>query len=283
MDEVKSIDILSFTDTGQWRLIVSLAQGEMSAILKNMVDTSIPASVFFKKNFDASSNLLQEIESVIYDNPRILEDFATHIIITTPRSLWIPVEFTDDDEFDENLFTCAYPCRAEDIFSDLGDQEVCLYTMAPGLNSFLKRTLPGCKITSHLSVLKGAFEKLEFEKMRSEGKNLSFKSIYVSIQDKLADIFAFENGKFICGASHQWFAPSDIAYKASLVAKAYGFSPDVTDLQIVGNPSVSQEVKDLIGEYFCNVGVSDLPSASYILGVPATSALATGENLNFSR
>ena len=278
MKEGKNIDILSFTDTGQWRLIVSLGADRISAVLKNMVEPSIPATLFFRKEFpSAEGNLLREIETAIYDNPRMLEDFATHIIVTTPYALWVPCEFTDDDEFDPNLYTCVYNAQPEDIFSDFGEQEVCLYSLTPGLNSFLQRTLPGCRISSHLSVLKPVFENREIEKAGADATAESAKTIYINIHGQSADIFAFENGKFLCGATHCWVALSDIAYKAMLIAKTYGLPHEETDLIIISDEDNAEGMTSLLIDLFRNIEFHNLPDLCREMDIPLTAAIAAGE------
>lgn len=277
MNEGKRFDILSFTDTGQWRLIVSLSADKISAVLKNIVDPSIPPTLFFRKEYSgASGNLLREIETAIYDNPRMLEDFATHIVITTPYALWVPSEFTDEDEFDPNLFACVYNAQAEDIFSDLGEEEVCLYSLTTGLKSFLGRTLPGCKVSSHLSILKQVFAENESSKVQENPQSNS-KSIYVNIHGNLADIFAFSDGEFLCGASHEWVALSDIAYKVLLIAKTYYLNPEETDLTLVSDEDAADGMHLLLIDLFRNMNFIPLPEVSTRLEIPLTSAVIAGE------
>lgn len=272
--------MVNFSDTGEWKLVLSISSSGISAVFKNLIDEDAAPLLFFKNTWDtADINLMNEIEASIYDNPRILEDFATNIVVTTPEALWVPAEFTEDDEFDVNLFTCAYPANDDDIFSDFGNEEVCLYSLVPGLKAFLQRTLPGCKISSHLSVIKPVFESLEMQKMVSESANNAFAGIYINIHENFADIFAFFNGRFLCGATHQWHDIADIAYKVVLVADTYKFSRKETCLNIVGFDAASNDLADMLGEFFASVNRFSLPKLCRDFNVPFAAAVLAGESL----
>lgn len=269
----------SLADTGQWRLIVEIFSTGISAFLKNIDFHEIPSQTLFKKSWeDSAPGLLSNVEEAIFSNPRALDDFATHIILHTPKSLWIPSEFTDDDEFDSGLFTCVYPARAEDIAADFGDEEVCLYTMVEGLNSFLQRTLPGSRISSHMSILKGEFQRLEISKMESLFATPLLQGIYVNLIPRHADIFAFVNGRFLCGATHQWKHLSDVAYKALLVADAYGLPQGETELTVVAPEELRQPAADTLAPYFAECSLI-LPPSMVADGTGSFAAsLAAGES-----
>lgn len=276
--EKLTLDPASVSDTGQWRLIVDISDRGMSAVLKNTESDYVPPVLVMKAEWSPdSANLLEWIESAVYDHPRLLDDFATHIIITTPSALWIPAELTDDEEFDEKLFTVVYPSKTEDINADFGGDEVCLYTLTPGLNSFLQRTMPGCKITSHLSVLKKEFEKLVKGETFAEDTGL-----FINIRDGYADIFAFSNGDFICGASHPWLAMEDIAYKTLLMCRAYDLPFRETNTVIVPGKLNPDELKSFFSRFFKEVSVTSMPALSSQHGVPVAEAIAAGQGIQIS-
>lgn len=247
----------NLADTGRWKLYLEVSADGMCALLKNIEGEEKPI-VLTKKEWEAKeSEILANIENTVYDNPRILDDFATTIVITTDKALWIPTELTDDDEYDENLFTCVYPAERGDIFSDFGEDKVCLYTLAPGLNAFFQRTLPGCKITSHLSVLSRHFGDREAQKISARPEEPAKPTIYVNIRKNYADIFAYYKGEMLCGAAHQWREWSDIAYKIFLIADTYRLNHSETTIEILAKEHHFESLYDALSEFFSEVKIND--------------------------
>lgn len=268
----------NFADTGQWKLIVSVSAHGISAFLKNIYDVETEPVILFKRDWECEpEEILGNVEAAVYDHPRILDDFATHIIVYTPKSLWIPTAMTDEEEFNENFFTCVYPTAPEDISADFGEEETCLYTLIPGLNSFLQRTLPGCKVTSHLSVLKPRFEKEEKLKMDFDKTRLSVETLYVNIRDNETDIFAFKDGRFLCGATHNWVETSDIAYKTLLIADTYGLDIRKCEVNVFAHPGVARQLTAILEEFAGKIAVRQLPDMMAKHGIPLSASLIAGD------
>lgn len=243
----------NFADTGQWKLVLSISGNEISAFLKNLTEPkALPLLLFRNLRSDKETELLQFVESAVYDNPRILDDFATQIVITSPRALWIPADFVDEDEFDPALYTCVYKVDDEDIFSDSDEEEVCLYSLVPGLKSFINRTLPGCRVTSHLSVLKSLYlKRLSTEDVNhSDSEGFSF---FVDVREGFAEIFLFRINTFLCGASHPWKEVSDIAYKIMLMADAYSVKSKEACLNFSGNLTTARNAGLMVQDFFGSI------------------------------
>ena len=271
-----------FSDTGLWRLIMTIEESGMSAFLKNTVGGEGESETvrLFSRNWDKDNDrLLSRIEETIYDNPRVLEDFSTHIVITASKSLWIPENMTEDGEFDDKFYTTVFPAEHEDIFSDFNAKEVCAYTLVPGLKSFLQRSLPGCRISSHLTLLKETFETLEMKRIEGVGSERE-ESVYVNIRDGQVDIFAFCDGNFLCGVTHECRDASDMAYKLLLTSFNYRFDSDKAKLMIVGNENEVSALNEIAGEIFPNTFHLDRPTFCSGMGVPLSTALAAGYRLD---
>lgn len=278
--EIFNLGNASLTDTGQWKLIVDISATGIDAILKNVEYDDTPLVPLFRQNWEENNReLLEKIETSIYDNPRILEDFATLIIVTTPKSLWIPAVETEDEEFDDKLFTAVYPASREDISADFDGDEVCLYTLVPGLNSFLHRTLPGCRVSSQLSLAKEMFERIEASRDDRREKSSSF---YTVIREGNADIFFFRDGKFQNGVSHEWRTLSDLIYKILLVADANGAVPSDSTVTFFDETKQASEFAQGIGEFFGHVRELTLEEEKEVPPMSLAMAIAAGRQLYIS-
>lgn len=276
-----TVDPLVFSDTGQWRLILEISASGMAAVLKNTEDEKQPPVVLLNKNWDEGrGSLLMDIETAVYDNPRLLDDFATRIILTTPQALWVPSELVIDDEIDEKYFTTVYPAKSEDINADYSQNEICLYTLTQGLNSFLQRTLPGCRVSSHLSILKSEFEKLEALKANSSSDNSPLGRIYLNIRPSEFDIYIYGGGRFLIGATHQLENLSEIAYKALLSAEVAGLRPADCEVVITGHHSDRDDLQELLLKFFSSISYPESPELTRKYGLSLALALAAGQELS---
>lgn len=276
-----NLNMMALADTGQWRLIVTVSYNGISAILKNVMYPGVePLPLFTKEWVATEADLLEKIEEAVYDNPRLLDDFATQILIYTSRSLWIPAEFTEDEEYDSNFFTAIYPVNPEDIFADFSDSEVCLYSIAPGVNSFFRRTLPGCKVASHITILKREFQRIETESSTLFSEKKPFSTVYINCRKNDVDFLAFSNGRFLSASTHQWISFDDITYHALLLCRVYGLQTEEVRLVLSGAETLTTGLKNTVSDFFLNVISAKLPTVFENFNLPLAAAIAAGENIS---
>lgn len=219
------ISVGSFVDTADWKLILSIRKNGMEGLLKNIRQSDKSPLLLFSNKWDYSeSDFLKNVEDTVYSNPRLLDDFSTRIIITSDQNLWVPSELTDDEEFDPEYFTAVYEASDSDIFADFMEEETCLYSSAPGLNSFLARTLPGCLITSHLTILKSHY--------RQRSKKGFY--IFADIRDGEMDIVSFFDSKLMSATTHPYTKPADLKYYIQLLGETYAFATSAAIVGIYG-------------------------------------------------
>lgn len=253
-------------DSGLWKLIISISKTEMSAIMKHTEDKNVKPQVMFRIPLEGDEDtLLQRIETAVYDHPKIMEDYSTEIILTTSKAVWVPSDLIEDEESEISYLTEIYPCEEEDIISNSNEEEGCIFTFIPGLLPFLNRTLPGCRIYSHIFLLNREFQT----------KNNAETRVYVSIREKEADILAYHQGELTSASTHSWNALSDIAYYVFLLADAYSIDPTKMEIFISGKEEEKKEMQSLIKEIVPYVFLLKEPKEFKELNV----ALATAYSL----
>lgn len=266
----------TITDTGQWKLVVYISECRLTAVLKNVSFPDVNPVLVLDKVFTAKpEDFLHEVESIFYDNPRLLDDFTTKIVIDTPRALWIPTSLIDDgDEFNTEFFTEIFPCAPKEIFLEVSDDVSCAFASADGLKSFLERTIPGCKIASTLSVLKEHFHAIELQPDLIGKKADEENALYVGVEGERAYIYAFSKGSLLCGTAHNWKDPADIAYFAYLAAKAYDINHNSTRIYALDFGKESADFKEIMGAGFNSVLLLEKPKLISENGLPLSVALA---------
>lgn len=267
----------NFTDTGQWKLIVYVSAHGICALLKNTELPELPPVTLLSRSWSCPvADVLPNIEAAVYDNPRMLDDYATEIIVCTPKALWIPSALMEDEEFDPRWFSAVYPAADEDISMEYGSMESVLFSLVPGLNSFLRRTLPGCRVSSHLSVLKSLFRRLSplVEPSPASG------TVFVNVREGEADFFVFKDRRFFCGAVHPWSTHSDIAYFVTLVAEANALELRSLNLNVVADGATASGVAACLEPYVASISLWSRPDSVDREGLPLAAAVAVGDSIS---
>ncbi len=250
MDVYTPARTVDFTDTGLWRLIIYISQAGMTALLRHVEDASQPLVCLFSTSWNQDESLLlSKIESAVYDNPRLLEDYATEIIIETRQLTWIPTRVVEENEVENVVFETLFPTATDTPMTDTAGDMTALFSLTNGLQSFISRTLPGARVRSHLAVLVNHCSKTS-----GDGPH-----IYADIRPDEVDLILFNRKTMQMAVTHQWHSVADIGYRAAQLASAYGISPRDVTLTISGNRNAMEPLKEIMINVGMQVEESDLP------------------------
>ena len=214
-----------FADTGQWRLLLEIGQQGLRAFLENTLHPEIELQPLCSAEWDFDKDKLkQNIEDAVYNNPRLLDDFATRIILYDPRTLFIPTEIAEQSTgSEEEIYKKVYAADDADIMTDFNRDITAAWSLAPGVKSFLMRTFPGARISSNL-----------MEKVRTLRKNNEGLTIFTFARDGEADIILLEGSSLISASTHEWANFDDIAYMVVNLLDVYGYKLPEVKIQTEG-------------------------------------------------
>lgn len=264
---------IDLADTGQWRLVLLVSESGMSAYLRHNELIGEPPLTLFSKNWEPdTASLLKKIEDCVYDNPRLLDDYATEVVVETPKAIFVPASVIEEGAEEDELFNNVYSAESEDIITDSIDDVCCIYSLAPGLPAFLRRTLPGAKIRHHLSVL--------VERLRNQTSEMP--RIYADIREKEADILIFKGKSLLSASTHCWMAPADIAYRILLAMQSYGLKSENVEVRISGLAEEKSELAGILRKILSYVVFTPEPSGVAEEGMTLSVALAS-ENTRTSK
>ena len=230
-----------FADTGQWRLLINIRYTGLDAYLENTVHPEVDRQQLCQVSWDFDRDkLTQNIEDAVYGQPRLLDDFATKIILFDPRTLFIPTAIAEkSEESEETLYQKVYAAEATDIMWDEDKDITAVWSLAPGIKSFLMRTFPGARITCNL-----------LEKIRSIRKRLDQGTLlYIEARDGETDLILLHNQNLISASTHEWSHPDDIAYLAVNLLNIYDLKLDETSLEIRGISTESEAWKSILKKH----------------------------------
>lgn len=214
-----------FADTGQWRLLLKIGSTGLEAFLENTLHAEIEPQPLCRASWEINKDKLRNnIEEAVYNNPRLLDDFATRIILYDPRTLFIPTEIADQSlGAEEELYKKVYVAEEADIMTDRDADITAAWCMAPGLKSFLMRTFPGARISCNL-----------MELVRDFRKTNSGASILAVARNGEADIILLKDNKLFSASTHEWTHPDDIAYLVWNLLEVYDFKPEEMVVTVSG-------------------------------------------------
>lgn len=233
----------------------------MSAYLKNEEDPMDPVITIFSHTWTRDDeSLLRKIETVVYDHPQLLDDFSTEIIINTERALWIPRKIVEPSpgkeekgiERDEtDLYNVVYKAEEEDIFIDETGDKICVYSLVSGLQSFIRRTLPGARTWCQQTLAVRRFTEQVSDMPR----------LYVDIRDVEADFYGFEGKKLLFAATHGWRDKMDIVYHIYNFMELWHLDHSDTQVMVSGKKDIRNELMKILRNQLQYVMLTMLPSS----------------------
>lgn len=264
-DDLRTYTSIRIDDTAVWRLVIFISEKGMSAYLKNLENPLENIITLFEESWEwDDSMLLHRIEECVYNHPQLLDDFATEIIICTPRVLWFPETENSEPEHICQLFESVYPEEDSNIFQDDRDGMVCAYSLTPGLPSFLRRTLPGAKVSSHQGILVSKFIR----------QNTDTPVLYIDIRNGEADYILIDNNKLLLAATHTWHNMMDIGYMTMNIFNVYGLNPQMAQVSLSGETADKQELVKVMREQISYVMFTLVPTAVSKVEMPLSAAIS---------
>lgn len=184
-----------FADTGQWRLLISVSDTGLGAVLRHVSDSARPAVKLFDERWTPleGRELLDRLESCIYEHPSVLDDYATEIVVEPLVVTWVPSEILDRGDFtEEHIFHEVF--NETEVMADKVGDATALYLLTEGFDGFISRTIPGARIRTDQGVL--------VERLRpSDGSDDEFV-INVLKTGNQVHLVAFSGTTLFCCVTH---------------------------------------------------------------------------------
>lgn len=223
-----------FADTGQWKLILKIGCRSLEAFLENTIHPEIEPQLICKASWPQNKDLLKKnIEEAVYSNPRLLDDFATNIILYDPRTLFIPTLIAEEKAgAEEEIYQKVFTAETADIMTDFDKDITAAWSLAPGVKSFLMRTFPGARITCNL-----------MHKVRTLRKNNEGLSLRAFAKPDEVDIILLDGKNLISASTHEWSHPDDVAFLTLNLLDVYGLKIKNCNIEVSGLSSDTEAWK----------------------------------------
>ncbi len=254
-------ELKQFADIRRYKLILYISAKEVRGYFVPY-DGSTPPRLAVDVHLNCDEKkILSHIENAVYDNPILLEDYETTLLVVTPELLFFPKDYSEDGIYE--AMNQVYAAESDDVFIDDDDEETVAYYLAPGLKSFLNRTFPGVSPRHHLSVMK--------RKLRTASQHDA--RVYADIDGGALNLLAFSGNKFLHGSVHQFNDINDAAYYIFALWESLGFAADEAELNVSGPKDMRGELMTMLRRHINYVMLTILPSHEPYAPVPACVSL----------
>lgn len=212
-----------FADTGQWRMVVHIFSDGLKAYLENTFHPEAGLQPLCSKTWEPdSSKLKKNIEDAVYSNPRLLDDFATTIILYTKDVMFIPTQIAEADvDSEAEIYNKVYSAEPYDIMSGQVSDITAVWSMGPDVKSFLFRTFPGSRITCNLL-------ELVKKQLPLSGK----PEVFLNVREKETDLIITSHHKLVTASTHSFTEKEKTECLVKNALKLYGIRDDVERLDL---------------------------------------------------
>ena len=235
------------TDTGQWRLEARISRTGINAVLHAIDRPGVATRTLLDMSWpQEEEGLTTRIENAVYDNPQVLDDYSALVIIDTPFVTWVPAEIGADEDLAAEAFTAVYGGSEAEVMADEDDSRegpVALYTLTPGLKSFLARTFPGARIRCAQ-----ALNVRRLMQTIPEGE-----CVAAIMRDGATDIVVIRDGKLLCAATRPEMVASDTAYHILYAAGTVGVDPASACVRLDGSEERIRSVGDILCRFCADI------------------------------
>lgn len=261
MKEDNVIPPVELADTGMWRLVMMFGDTHAEAWLKNTIDVTIPPVNLFRKSWEITSeeNPMARIRNIVFENPRVLDDFSADIIIRSDKTIWIPRDAVKEIDDEQRYYGEIFPSLETETLIDEVDDKLCLYALCDGMTPYLQRTFAGARVLSHQSVLYNKFSE------RSDNK----PTVYADINSYGTDIMGFNEGRLLFSITLSTNNDGDIIYYLFNAINAYNLPVEDTHIFLSGDKDIRRKITEAIRGHVGFVMPTMLPR----VGMPASMSL----------
>lgn len=224
----------------------------------------------------AENDVCKAIESAVYDNPLLLNDFNKVAVISRNIYRAVIPDFVvgSDDSVTRDIAIelCGTPEGDSDpaMIVDrlpLLDCSMCHF-MEQKLYNFLTRTFNGVKIVHRLSVLTRYFHGVN----RGTGSFVS----YVNLRPETFDMVMFNGNNLLLANTYEWTTAEDVLYYIIAVRRSFNVVDDKA-VVLSGDREVREKLSRRLREFIPSVMPAVFPAAMFRSG--GTVAMDTPTDL----
>lgn len=237
-------------DVSLWKLYILLSRKGITAVFRNE-QTKETITMLHETLSDVDEESLGRIQDIIYENPVLLNDYQTTIILDSNHFIIAPSNQIQNDEDALDVMETVYPNDNADLWADRIGEETIIFLTPEGLQSFINRTFPTAEVKFRLSP---AITHFRHSKSMGSGKTMQ-----VNILDGEIEIVAFKNSRLLLANIFACKEPADAIYYILNAWTILGFDSQNDELRLTGDKTIREHIMPTLRKYVNYVMLSILP------------------------
>ena len=264
-----------FSDHKRWKLLLIVGERGLDAAFFDREGRQGVPYMSRRWNCDPTQ-VLGQVEDALYDDPRLLDDYDTSILISPRATLLVPPAMFDPKDTAANTEALSALDQSEhkDVWHEPLDEAIALYSTAEGLRDFLRRTF----LTEDMHHLLRPMTDYFSRKAGAEG---GWK-MWVDLGPGVMDIVAYGNGRLLyANRWHYTGGAEDAAYYLLFIFRTLGLPEDSAELYLSGSQELRRAISPMLRRHISYVSQTLLPSAyasAVAEGIPLTAVLKLMNN-----
>ena len=252
MDNKSSLNSIpsDIDDIKIWQLYILWKQKRITVVFFNCQTKETFTYLNYQSEYQETITL-NKVQNLIYENPLILNDYKTTILIESNQFTLVPSEFVRNEESAYDMMECIYRMENSDVWVNSIDNETILFNTSEGIQSFIYRTFPTAKILFQSTPLISYFKESESNDKRN--------SMIVNIDETRMEIIAISNNNTIFTNIFSFKETSDIIYFILNVWNMLGFDQENDELKIYGSKEIRNQVMPSLRKFINYVMLPILP------------------------
>lgn len=263
-----------FSDHNIWRLQLTVGMRGLDAVFFN--PNSGECVPYLSRRWRCGdSDVLGNIENAVYDDPLLLDDYDTSILICPKATLFVPPAMVDADD-PATLRNALEPLDSaeyKDVWCEPIGEALGLYSTPGGIKDFLGRSF----LTEDVHHLMSPFVK----HFRGKAQAESGEKMWVHLGLERMDTLALRNGELL-SASFRYCTPGpDALYYILFAWDTLGFDPSRGELRVSGLSEYRGQVMEPLRRHINYVSItvnSSAVSKALAQGLSMSQALALFKN-----
>jgi len=262
--------MLDFSDHRTWRLHLTVGMRGLDAVFFNA--TARECVPYLSRRWQcADADVLKNIENAVYEDPLLLDDYDTTILICPKATLFVPPSMIDPDDEDAvcRALDAVDAAEHKDVWCEPVADATALYSTPCGVKDFLGRSF----LTEDVHHIVRPF----VEHFQAKAAGGAGEKMWVHLGADRMDMIVFRDGRLV-NASFRYCAPGpDAVYFILFAWDTFGLDPMRGELRISGIDKYRRSVMDPLRRHINYVSLtvnSTAISKALAQGVSMSQALS---------
>lgn len=239
-----------YADPRRYNLILTLGTSRLQGWFVPYGRTDVaPVKVVDTTYTPDADRTLTQIENSVYDNPILLEEYDSRIIVDTTRQLLFPAQAPQS--LIEQAMNRFYECDSSDVFVNRLDSATLAFTLCRGLKSFLGRTFAGVSPMHRLTPL--------YKRFANETDAPGITRVYADLDAPYLHLLAFNGTSLLHASTHRAATTADAAYFIFTLRQRLGLATDSVKIKVSGTVAERRELMTLLRRHLNYVDLTLLP------------------------